>query len=298
MERTGAFKRKLIMVASPTGTGQVHYGAIGSTEYFSRGDCATVAVQYSKRPSPLSLDRIWLGRKQFRLLLSAIRRTLYEMPREERPRLVIFGESLGAHTSQDPFLHTGTQGLVDGGIDGALWIGTPHLSQWKRQVRNANRPDVDPSLVGEFYGPEDLEALSAGARRRMRYFLLTNGNDPVGYFGPELLIQKPPWLGAPETRPPRVPGGQRWVPPLTFLHTLVDMKNALNIVPGEFVATGHDYRANLAPFVRVAFDLECSDKQLERVQQALQENELRRSKRIAGEDRGAGDEDHVAARAD
>ena len=64
--------------------------------------------------------------KQFRLLLSAIRRTLYEMAPEDRPRLVIFGESLGAHTSQDPFLHTGTQGLVDGGIDGALWSVTPH----------------------------------------------------------------------------------------------------------------------------------------------------------------------------
>ncbi len=300
MERTGAFRRKLIMAASPTGTGQVHYGAIGSTEYFSRGDCATVAVQYSKRPSPLSLDRIWLGRKQFRLLLSAIRRKLYGMAPGERPRLVVFGESLGAHTSQDPFLHTGTQGLVDGGIDGALWIGTPHLSQWKRQIHDTDRPDVDPSLVGEFHGQEDLDALSASARKQMRYFLLTNGNDPVGYFGPELLIQRPTWLGEPESRPPGVPGGQRWVPPLTFLHTLVDMKNALNIVPGEFVATGHDYRANLARFVRAAFDLEASDEQLERVEQALQENEVRRSKRIAssGEQRAASGEGQVAPRAE
>lgn len=287
LDRTGAFERKLIMAASPTGTGQVNYVAMGSMEYFARGDCATVAIQYSKRPSPISLDRVWLGRKQFRLLLSAIRRRLYDMNPEERPRLVIFGESLGAHTSQDPFLHTGTQGLVDGGIDGALWIGTPHLSQWKRQVRETDRPDVDAGLVREFSGPDDLSTMSAQERERLRYVLLTNGNDPVGYFGPELLIQSPRWLGDPESRPPGVPGGQRWIPPLTFLQTLVDMKNALNIVPGEFIANGHDYRANLPTFVRVAFDLDCSDEQMERVELALQENELRRSKIVAS----AGDDE-------
>ena len=111
MERTGAFSRSLIIVASPTGTGYVNYVAIESAEYFTRGDCATVTVQYSKRPSPVSLDRVWLGRKQFRMLLAAIRRKLYKMPPEQRPKLVVFGESLGAHTSQDAFLDAGTQGL-------------------------------------------------------------------------------------------------------------------------------------------------------------------------------------------
>ena len=44
-----------------------------------------------------------------------------------RPKVVLFGESLGAWTSQDPFVGRGTEGLVDAGIDYAIWIGTPHF---------------------------------------------------------------------------------------------------------------------------------------------------------------------------
>jgi len=52
------------------------------------------------------------------------------------------------------------------------------------------------------------------------------------------------------------------------------MKNAMNVVPGEFVANGHDYRADLARFVREVYDLPCTDSQIERVEAALRKYEL------------------------
>ena len=61
LERTGAFDRSWLMVASPTGTGYVNYAAASILEFLTRGDCATVAMQYSARPSPLSLDRVKRG---------------------------------------------------------------------------------------------------------------------------------------------------------------------------------------------------------------------------------------------
>jgi uncharacterized membrane protein len=276
IERTGAFDRGLIIVTSPTGTGYVNYEAIESAEYFTRGDCATVTIQYSKRPSPVSLDRVWLGRKQFRMLLAAIRRKLYQMPPDQRPKVVVFGESLGAHTSQDAFLDAGTQGLQDAGVDRALWLGTPDISGWKRQVRRGDRLDVEPGSVGEFDNFGEIEALDAEARGGLRYFLLTHGNDGVGHFAPELLIQQPGWLGDPEARPPGVPKSQKWLTPTTFIQTLIDMKNAMNVIPGQFDAKGHDYRADLARFVREAYGLDCSDEQMERVEQALRRNETLR----------------------
>jgi uncharacterized membrane protein len=57
MERVGAFDRSLIMLVSPTGTGYVNYVAVAAAAYLTRGDVATVTMQYSKRPSPLSLAR-------------------------------------------------------------------------------------------------------------------------------------------------------------------------------------------------------------------------------------------------
>jgi hypothetical protein len=54
------------------------------------------------------------------------------------------------------------------------------------------------------------------------------------------------------------------------------MKNAMNVIPGQFDAKGHDYRADLARFVREAYGLDCSDEQMERVEQALRRNETLR----------------------
>jgi hypothetical protein len=58
---------------------------------------------------------------------------------------------------------------------------------------------------------------------------------------------------------------------------MVDMKNAANVVPGVFEAKGHDYRADLAPFVRWAFDLKATAKQLDRITEAMRRYELART---------------------
>ena len=103
--------------------------AVETLEYLTRGDCASLTLQYSKRPSPLSLGRVEVGRTQNELLFLRLWERLEAMEPAERPRVVLFGESLGAHTSQDAFVHRGTRGLRDRGIDSALWIGTPFASE-------------------------------------------------------------------------------------------------------------------------------------------------------------------------
>jgi uncharacterized membrane protein len=270
------------VAVSPTGTGYVNYVAIEACEYFTLGNCATVTLQYSKRPSPLSMDRVWEGRKQFRMLLAAIRRELYKRDPAHRPRLVVFGESLGAHTSQDAFLNEGTQGLEDAGVDRALWIGSPHLSKWKAQVLGEPRADVDESLLINLDNFDELMQLSPNERKKLRYVMITHHNDGVGLFGADLLIQKPAWLGDPELRPPAVPRWMRWVPIITAVQTVIDMKNAMNVVPGEFVANGHDYRADLARFVKEVYGLKCTAPQLSRVEAALRKYEVLRGQLTQG----------------
>jgi uncharacterized membrane protein len=266
------------MVISPTGTGYVNYVAVETTAYLTRGDLASVAIQYSLRPSPLSLDRVAEGRMQYRMLIDAIHNALAERPPEERPRVVLFGESLGAWTSQDAFAHRGTQGLLDAGADRAIWIGTPYMSKWKAEVLGGGRPDVDPGLVGRFNDFGELEALDPEARRRLRYVMITHANDAVGHFGLDLLVRAPQWLGPAATRAATVPGAQQWRSPTTFVQTLVDMKNAANVIPGQFEAKGHDYRADLARFVREVYALPATDDQLAAVEAALRTAELERKR--------------------
>jgi uncharacterized membrane protein len=276
LKRTGAFDRKLLVAVSPTGTGYVNYAAIECCEYFTHGNCATVTIQYSKRPSPLSMDRVWEGRKQFRMLLAAIRRELYKRDPSDRPRLVVFGESLGAHTSQDAFLNQGTQGLEDAGVERALWIGSPHLSKWKAQVLGEPRPDVNKSLIADVDNFEEVEHLASSARQDLRYVMITHHNDGVGLFGGDLIFQRPGWLGETDLRASSVPKWMHWVPIVTAVQTAIDMKNAMNVVPGEFVANGHDYRADLARFINEVFDLGGSQAELDRVELALRNDELER----------------------
>jgi hypothetical protein len=72
------------------------------------------------------------------------------------------------------------------------------------------------------------------------------------------------------------------VPAVTFWQTVFDTKNATEIVPGEFKAFGHDYRADLAEFVRVAYAIdEVSDNQMARVEEALRRSEIERAAKMS-----------------
>jgi uncharacterized membrane protein len=280
LERTGAFDRSWLMITTPTGTGYGNYAAAGALELLSLGDCANVVMQYGARPSPISLDRVAEGRAQVRLLVDAIRAKLDERPADARPKVIMFGESLGAWSSQDAFIDQGTQGLTDAGIDYAVWIGTPMESKWKEQVLRDVRPDVDRSLVGVFNDIGEWEATSPEDREPIRYVMITHYNDGVAKFGTALAVQAPDWLGDPDTRPPTVPKSQRWIPVTTFVQALIDTKNAARVVPGVFNADGHDYRGDLVPFLNAVLGFGASDERMESIVAALETEEARRTRWI------------------
>jgi uncharacterized membrane protein len=286
MERTGAFDRSLIMLVSPTGTGYVNYVAVAATQYLALGDVATVTLQYSKRPSPLSLGKVKAAREQNRLLWLSIVERIHARP-QPWPRLVVFGESLGAHTSQDVFLHWGTLGLQALGIDRALWIGTPYGSAWMRQVTGPDRLDVDRDTVAVVNDFAQLEALDPQRRGRLRYVLVSHDNDGVTKFGTDLLTRPPAWLGPDRPRPAAVPGGSprgvppgmRWRPITTFFQSLVDMKNAQT--PGAYRAWAHDYRPDLTRFINEVYGLDATPEQLGRVEAAVASREAYREQLFA-----------------
>jgi len=96
MDRTEAWSRSLLLLVSPTGTGYVNYVATACVQYLTRGDVASVTLQYSKRPSPLSLGKVKAAAEQNRLLWLRIFERVRAMSPADRPKVVLFGESLGA----------------------------------------------------------------------------------------------------------------------------------------------------------------------------------------------------------
>jgi uncharacterized membrane protein len=288
VERTGALDRSLLVLASPTGTGYINYVAVAALEYLALGDVATVTLQYSRRPSPLSLGMVRGAREQNRLLWMRILQRLRERP-GPRPRVVLFGESLGAHTSQDVFLHWGTLGLDAMGIDRALWIGTPYGSKWMRQVTRGDRLDVDRRSLAVVNDHAQFTRLVERQGTPPRFVLLSHDNDGVTKFGPDLLWAPPDWLGphrprqepSVDGRSPRgIPPAMRWRPVTTFFQSLVDMKNAQ--APGSYRAWAHDYRSDLPRFLSDVYGVAATPAQLARVEEALRLREAVRLRLFEG----------------
>ncbi len=272
LEDLGAFERKVLCFCSPTGTGYLNYAMMESLEYLTGGDCATFALQYSLRPSFIALDRVSMGREQNRAMLHALTWRLRAIPEEKRPKLVVFGESLGAHTMQDAFLHEGMSGFARAGVQRALFIGTPAGSGWAARWRtDPARRDPDGRVV-EVASMEEFEALPEQVRADARIFLVSHHEDPIVKFSPEVAVDVPAWLQEP--REPGIPRGIRWRPVGTFINIGVDLKNSTDVVPGVFVARGHDYRADLAGFTSLAFDLPTDDATMLEIERALRAREL------------------------
>jgi uncharacterized membrane protein len=280
LDRTGAFERSWLLLVSPTGTGWVDHTLIEAAEFLCRGDIATCCIQYARYPSFLSIQKVALGRRQFRLLLWGIKQRLAGLPPERRPRVLVFGESLGAWTSSDVVMFQGIDGFDHYGIDRALWVGLPWLAKWSRSGMTRGSSTLVPQgTVRVFDRHEQLAALDDQEQARLRAVVLSHDNDPIAVLGPDLLVQRPWWL-ADRQRGRGVPQQMRWRPLVTFVQTGMDAMNAMLSVPGQFGSFGHDYRADMARFVHDAYDLPATGQQLERIEQVLRSLELERAERI------------------
>ncbi len=166
MERTGAYERDTILLVSPTGTGWVDHTMIEAAEFFTRGDLATICIQYGRFPSFLSLQKVRAGRRQFRNLVWGVRQRVRAMPADARPRILVFGESLGAWASSDVIMSLGVEGLDHYGVDRALWFGMPQLARWS--AAGLDRPGqlTPDGTVAVFDRWEEFEELSPRSATR------------------------------------------------------------------------------------------------------------------------------------
>ena len=269
LQRAGGFERSTIIAASPAGTGYVNYIAVEAAELMSRGDVATVAVQYGEVPSMLSITHVGEAARVYAKLISRLRE---EIDALERPvQLVAYGESLGAITCQMGVLEA--SGSPDSlAVDRALWVGTPQGSELFAALTRAGAPVFDH--------PDGLRAWIEAGNDVPSTLFLNHDNDPVTKFTPKVATEMPDWLATTE-RGRNVDPNQRWLPGVTFWQLLIDTKNAATVVPGEFFSTGHDYRADLATFVREAYGFVVDDTQMAAIEERLRSSEVTRAEKIA-----------------
>jgi Alpha/beta-hydrolase family len=268
LDALGAYAKSVIVVAAPTGVGYVNYSFAEALEYLTRGDCAIVEPQYALVPSALALNQTDAGVRMQTLILAGIRDRIAAMPEGSRPRLLQFGESLGAQVALDVAAE-GTSGFTDLGLERGLYLGTPFRTElWDRWF--ANPAAVDPDgLLGAVAQADEIPALPAS----VRHVQVIHHDDPINKFSYDSVVRTPWWLGPPQTRPPMVPRETSFRPITTFVITLVDLKNGMNSRPGEFVRLGHDYRIELCDAIRHTYQLPASPEQVDRIEAALRDRE-------------------------
>ncbi|GAA0552101.1 alpha/beta-hydrolase family protein [Paractinoplanes ferrugineus] len=239
MDRTGAFDRSVVAVFTPTGTGWVDNDVTSSLEFMYGGDTALVSMQYSYLPSSISfaVDRSKVT-EAAAALIGAVHDRWAAMPVTGRPKLLIFGESLGTYGTEKTF---GTAEKMVRGADGILLEGPTFANPIHQELtagREAGSTVWDPrypALPVEFasQAPE-LRSLT-GPRPKVVY--MQNSSDPVVWWSPTLLWHRPGWLRG--ERGPDVTPDMHWYPVVTFWQTTVDLIFA-NKVP---VGHGHVYKS-------------------------------------------------------
>jgi uncharacterized membrane protein len=242
LKRLGAFERKILVVASPTGTGWLDPGAHGTVEYMHDGDVATVAVQYSYLQSPLALIfETASGLDQATATMHAIYSYWTSLPPDRRPAFYLGGISLGAWSSMYSF---DIFQMVNDPIDGALWAGPPFPSDlWRRAVaaRNPGSPYILPQVgegelfrfASQFADPHDHGAPWG----RVRIVFLQYASDPIVFFDPGAIWRRPVWMREPPA--PDVSPDLSFMPVVTQFQLALDMALSKDLPQGY----GHNYVA-------------------------------------------------------
>ena len=244
LERTGAFDRSVLAVVTTTGRGWVNENVAGALEFVSGGDSAIAAMQYSFLPSPLAFlaDRE-TPQDAGRALFDAVYERWAELPDDARPKLVVFGESLGSYGGQAAFASGDALVAM---TDGALLVGTPNFAEpWGRitEMRDEGSferlPAVDGGRNIRFASdPGDADLPTEWEFPRVVFW--QHASDPITWWSFDLILHRPDWLREPLG--PDVDPGMRWIPFVTFWQVTLDMVFSADVPDGH----GHSYGVDAA----------------------------------------------------
>jgi uncharacterized membrane protein len=244
LQRTGGLHRAVIAVGTTTGTGWINEAEADALEYMYNGNTAIVSMQYSFLPSWLSflVDKN-NARHAGQALFEAVDRLVRQLPEAQRPKIVVFGESLGSFGGEAPFLSLNN---VLARTDGALFSGpTFQNTIWTDLTATRDRgspewlPIYDDGRNARFVArPDDLDRPHT-AWPHPRVVYLQHASDPIAWWNPDLLFRKPGWLR--EKRGYDVLPETEWIPVVTFLQVSADMAVAVDVPQGH----GHVYVADV-----------------------------------------------------
>ena len=273
LKRTGAFDRKVLVVATTTGSGFLDPAAVDPLEYLWHGDTAIAGMQYSYLPSWLSLladqqNVQETAQVEFRTIA-----TYWEtLPEDSRPQLYLYGLSLGSFGVESILTSVD---LLNEPISGAFMSGPPFVNRLHAELTAlrepsspAWRPVYQDGRTVRFTAQQPALESLPGPWGPSRLAYLQHGSDPVVFFSGRLMLHKPEWLASGQ-RAPDVTPWFTWTPVVTFWQVAMDLP-AAGSVPWGY---GHLYppSENVPAWVAVTRPPGWTDAQLTALGQRLDE---------------------------
>ena len=162
------------------------------------------------------------------------------LPADSRPKLLVFGVSLGSFSGEAAF--SGEFDMANR-TDGVLFAGPPNfktLFQEFRAGRDAGSSEVQPVFrdgrTVRFTGDPSLPiepSTQPWAGTRVLY--LAHPSDPIVWWSPDLALGRPDWLTEPAGAD--VLDDMVWIPLVTFWQVTADMVEPVPVPSGH----GHVY---------------------------------------------------------
>ena len=179
-------------------------------------------------------------------MVTAVTDRINQMAPEDRPMLLVFGESLGSFGTESAF--TSPENML-ANLDGALLVGPTFVNHLHGQLvteRDEGSPSWRPVIDGGesirfAVDPMDLTdgSIHSAEWGRPRVVYLQNSSDPITYFNPDLLVSEPSWLQG--ERGPDVSDDMVYLPFISFFQIAADMAFSMDVPDGH----GHRYGANV-----------------------------------------------------
>ena len=242
LQRTGAFEREVLVVATTTGTGFLDPAAVDPLEYMYNGDTAIAGVQYSFLPSWISLladqDAV---KETSRVVFDTVNDYWITLPEDDRPDLYLYGLSLGSFGVESVL---NSINLINEPIDGAFMSGPPFVNALHNEIE-ADRDPGSPAWLPTFEDGRTVQFTSSGSQidavvddkwGPTRLVYLQHSSDPVVFFNQDLALEEPQWL-LPGQRGPDIPAEMTWVPLVTMWQVALDLPAAGSVPPDMATCT-------------------------------------------------------------
>ncbi|QRJ59444.1 alpha/beta hydrolase [Corynebacterium macginleyi] len=274
LERTHAQDRKALLLTMTTGTGWVSSYSAQAFELLYGGDTAIAAAQYSAMPSVFHFlgggSQVERAGEEF---INPIVDWWNSLPDDDRPKLYLYGESLGTTGIEAAF--SGVRDIANS-VDGILLTGPPHFNRLRSQFverRDPGSTEISPvyagSLVVRFANEVDQVRrwgrVSEEEWGRTRMLYIQHPSDPVSWWSTELAFKEPDWMKEDSHYSrQRV---MQWMPIITYLQVAADLPGAKDVPDG----VGHNYGTSVldgfaaiaGPDVARSIDLEELQRQFD-----------------------------------